>query len=136
MGRTEFNNYEVKVPLVSKEISNWIFISCTPKQNIAAERKNHTLVECAQSVFHTKELPIKLWTEAIITFLYVLNRTAKTLIPNKNPYEVWFNIKIVHWMTYKFLEVIGFTNKDKIVLSWDVVFKHKQLCTHVWLYII
>ncbi|GBM36847.1 Copia protein [Araneus ventricosus] len=90
-GGTSFNNSEVKALLASKGIINRISMPYTPEQNGAAERENRTLVECAQSLIHTKELPIKLWAEAINTSVYMLNRTAKTLVPGKSPYEIWFN---------------------------------------------
>ncbi|GBN42641.1 Retrovirus-related Pol polyprotein from transposon TNT 1-94 [Araneus ventricosus] len=90
-GGTEFSNSEVKVLLASKGIINRISMPYTPEQNGAAERENRTLVKCARSLIHTIELQIKLWAEAINTSVHVLNRTAKTSVPGKSPYEVWFN---------------------------------------------
>ncbi|GBN11684.1 Retrovirus-related Pol polyprotein from transposon TNT 1-94 [Araneus ventricosus] len=89
-GGTEFNNSEVKAVLASKGISTLIAMTYTPEQNGAAERENRSSVKCARFLIHTKELPIKLWAEAINTSVYVLNRTAKTSVPGENSYEVWF----------------------------------------------
>ncbi|GBM01296.1 hypothetical protein AVEN_170347-1 [Araneus ventricosus] len=80
-GGTEFSNSEVKVLLASKGIINHISMPYTPEQNGAAERENRTLVKCARSLIHTIELQIKLWAEAINTSVHVLNRTAKTSVP-------------------------------------------------------
>lgn len=61
----------------------------TPEQNGKAERENRTIIESARTMLHAKNLPQKLWVEAVSTTLYILNRT----ISNKNilvtPYEIW-----------------------------------------------
>lgn len=38
-----------------------------------------------------KNLPKKLWAEAINTAAYVINRSGKSSVPTKTPYELWFN---------------------------------------------
>ncbi|GBL89706.1 Retrovirus-related Pol polyprotein from transposon TNT 1-94 [Araneus ventricosus] len=44
-------------------------------------------------MLHAKNLPEKLWTEAVNTAAYVLNRTGPTPEAGKSPYEIWFGRK-------------------------------------------
>jgi len=62
----------------------------TPEQNGSAERENRMLLEAARSMLAAKELPKKLWAEAMLTASYVLNRTGKSSVDGKNPYELWY----------------------------------------------
>lgn len=62
----------------------------TPEQNGTAERENRTLVESERSMLHAKDLPLKLWAEAVNTAAYILNRTGPTSVNEKTPFELWF----------------------------------------------
>ena len=65
----------------------------TPEQNGCAERENRTLVEAARSMLSAQDLPKKLWAEAVVTAAYVLNRSAKSSVENKTPFELWYGRK-------------------------------------------
>ncbi|GBN37520.1 Retrovirus-related Pol polyprotein from transposon TNT 1-94 [Araneus ventricosus] len=65
----------------------------TPEQNGVIERENKILVEAARSMLHAKDLPDKLWAEAVNMAAYVLNRTEPTPEAGKSPYEIWFKRK-------------------------------------------
>ena len=65
----------------------------TPQQNGKAERENRTLVEAARTILIKSNLNKSLWVEAINTVSYVLNRTRKTNVENKTPYELWHDRK-------------------------------------------
>ena len=62
----------------------------TPEQNGRAERDNRTIVECAHTMLHAKQIAVFLWEEAVNTAVYLLNRV---LVPGeddiKTPYEIW-----------------------------------------------
>src|SRR5699024_3267186 len=90
-GGKEFDNAEVREILQSRGIVFRKTMPYTPEQNGAAERENRTIVESARTIVHAKNLPIKLWAEAVNTSVYVLNRTDPTLVENKAPIELWFN---------------------------------------------
>lgn len=85
----EFDNVEVKKILELRGITFRMTMPYTPQQNGSAERENRTLVECARSMIYAKDLPIKLWAEAINTVVYILNRSGSTPVENKVPMEVW-----------------------------------------------
>lgn len=89
-GGMEFNNASIKSMLSSKGINLRITMPYSPQQNGAAERENRTLVESARSMIHTKNLPVKLWAEAVNTAVYILNRMGPTPEGIKTPYELWF----------------------------------------------
>lgn len=38
-----------------------------------------------------KQLPLKLWAEAVNTAVYVLNLTGLTKVDHKTPFELWHN---------------------------------------------
>jgi len=67
--------------------------SFTLEQNGRAERDNRSLIESARAMLHAKNLPIKLWTEAVNTACYILNRTPIVSNQGVTPYEVWMNRK-------------------------------------------
>ena len=88
-GGGEFINTAVQKLLNENGISMRRTTPYTPQQNGAAERENRTLVEAARSMIHAKNLPIKLWAEAVNTAVFVLNRTGPTG-QVKSPVEIWF----------------------------------------------
>jgi hypothetical protein len=52
------------------------------------ERRNQTLVGAARSMLKAKSLPGWFWGEAIMTAVYVLNRTMTKGNGGKTPYEL------------------------------------------------
>lgn len=58
----------------------------TPHQNGVAERKNRSLLEKARSMAFACNLPSFLWTEAIATANYVINRTPTRANAGETPY--------------------------------------------------
>ena len=88
-GGGEFDNKDVKELAALHGWNHRMSMPYTPEQNGSSERENRILVEAVRSMLHSKNLPKKLWAEAINTAAYVLNRTG----PTKNdvsPYESWF----------------------------------------------
>ncbi|CAG9137695.1 unnamed protein product [Plutella xylostella] len=85
----EFVNKEVKQLFQLHGIVHQTTVPYTPEQNGKAERENRTLVEAARTMLYSKDMPKKLWAEAINTAAYVLNRTGKSNEPGKTPFETW-----------------------------------------------
>jgi len=65
----------------------------TSEQNGRAERDNRLLIESARAILYAKNLPVKLWAEAINTACYILNRTPTVNNQGVTPYEIWINRK-------------------------------------------
>lgn len=90
----EFINREVKEIFTKHGIIHQTSVPYTPEQNGKAERENRTLVEAARTMLNAcKDLPKSLWGEAINTAAFVINRTGKSRVSEKSPYEVWFGKK-------------------------------------------
>ncbi|GBP93131.1 Retrovirus-related Pol polyprotein from transposon TNT 1-94 [Eumeta japonica] len=86
---TEFINKEVREVFQNKGIIHQTSVTFTPEQNGVAERENRILVEAARTMLYAKDLPISLWAESVNTAAYVINRTGKSSIEGKSPYELW-----------------------------------------------
>ena len=52
----------------------------TPPQNGVAERKNRHILEVARSLMYTMNVPKSLWSEAVMTVVYLINRTPSRLV--------------------------------------------------------
>ena len=53
-----------------------------------AERKNRTLMDMVRSMISNSSLPKSLWTYALKTAVYLLNRIPSKAVP-KTPFELW-----------------------------------------------
>lgn len=65
----------------------------TPENNGISERMNRTLVEKARSMLSDAKLPKHLWGEAVLTAVYLTNRSTTKALPNATPYEMWHGRK-------------------------------------------
>lgn len=88
---TEFINKELSKICQTNGIRHQTSVAYTPEQNGKAERDNRTVVEAARSMLIAKNLDKFLWAEAVNTAIYILNRTGKSTVQDKAPYEIWFN---------------------------------------------
>nr|KYP66638.1 Retrovirus-related Pol polyprotein from transposon TNT 1-94 [Cajanus cajan] len=64
----------------------------TPQQNGVSERHNRTLLDMVRSMLSNSSLPISLWTYALKTAMYLLNRVPSKAVPNtpfELPFELW-----------------------------------------------
>ncbi|RVW30282.1 Retrovirus-related Pol polyprotein from transposon TNT 1-94 [Vitis vinifera] len=59
----------------------------SPDQNGVAERRNRTLLDMVRSMLSSSKLPKFLWTEALKTAVYILNRVPTKVVP-KTPFEL------------------------------------------------
>ncbi|XP_072064284.1 uncharacterized protein [Arachis hypogaea] len=60
----------------------------TPDQNGVAERRNRTLLDMVRSMLSNSNLPLSLWSEALKTAAYILNRVPTNAV-SKTPFELW-----------------------------------------------
>lgn len=78
----EYVNNEMKRYLEKKGIEHEMTAPFTPEQNGKAERNNRTIVECARTLLHARNLPKILWAEATAYAMYILNCDIEILIPS------------------------------------------------------
>ena len=60
----------------------------TSPQNGVAERKNHHILEVARSLMYTMNVPKVLWSEVVMTAIYLINSTPSRLLGWKSLYEM------------------------------------------------
>jgi hypothetical protein len=60
----------------------------TPPQNGVAERKNRHILEIACCLIFTMNVSKFLWSEAVMTGVYLINRTPSRLLGLKTRYEM------------------------------------------------
>src|SRR3984957_14053646 len=61
----------------------------TPEHNGVAERANRTIVECARSMMQGAHLDYSYWGEAVMTAVYLRNRSPSRSVQRMTPYEAW-----------------------------------------------
>ena len=89
----EFLNTNFDKYLEENNISRQLSTIYTPQQNGYIERDNRIVMKMARSLIYAKDLPLKLWAEAVNTAVYILNRTINHQLGNITPYECWFGEK-------------------------------------------
>ena len=85
---TEYVNNEFESFLSAQGILHQTTCPDTPPQNGVAERKNRHILEVARSLMYTMNVPKFLWSEAVMTAVYLINRTPSRLLGWKTPYEM------------------------------------------------
>jgi IS30 family transposase len=85
---TEYMNNEFQNYLSAQGILHQTTCPDTPPQNGVAERKNRHILKIARSLMFTMNVPKFLWSEAVMTVVYLINRTPSRLLGWKTPYEM------------------------------------------------
>jgi hypothetical protein len=87
---TEYVNHEFGNFLSEKGILHQTSCPDTSPRNGVAERKNQHLLEVARSLMFTMNVPKFLWSEAVMTATYLINRMPSRILGMKTPYEMIF----------------------------------------------
>jgi transposase InsO family protein len=56
-----------------------------PQKNSVVEQKNKTIMEVVKTMIHDQDLPMCLWAEAAMAFVYVQNRLSHSALGLKTP---------------------------------------------------
>nr|GEU67791.1 retrovirus-related Pol polyprotein from transposon TNT 1-94 [Tanacetum cinerariifolium] len=100
---TKFVNQDLTELYESVSIFHQKFVSRTPYQNDAVERRNRTLVEATRTMLIFSKALMFLWAEAVDTACYTQNRSLIHTRHDKTPYELVHDKK----HDLKFLCVFG-----------------------------
>ncbi|GAA0149769.1 hypothetical protein LIER_08866 [Lithospermum erythrorhizon] len=85
----EFENFKFQTFCDEEGIKHEYSTPITPQQNGIVERKNRTLQEMARVMIHAKQLPIKLWAEAVNTACHIHNHLTLRPGTHSSSYELW-----------------------------------------------
>ena len=67
--------------------------SYSPQQNGVVERRNQTVVGMARALLKQRGMPAVFWGEAVVTAVYILNRSPTKALNGMTPYEAWHGRK-------------------------------------------
>ena len=84
----EYVNNDFGAYLSSHGIIHQTTCPSTPSQNGVAERKNRHLLEVARSLMFQMNVPKYLWSEAVLTAAYLINRMPSRILGMKSPAEL------------------------------------------------
>jgi transposase InsO family protein len=59
----------------------------SPQQNGVVERRNQTVVGMARALLKQRGMPVVFWREAVVTVVYILNRSPTKALNGRTPYE-------------------------------------------------
>ena len=89
----KFTSHEFAEYCVGEGIHRQLTVPYSPQQNGVVERRNVTVVATARSMLNAKELPGRLWGEAVATTVYLLNRCPTKNVEGMKPFEAWHGKK-------------------------------------------
>ena len=68
-------------------------MSYSPQQNGVVERRNQTVVGMARALLKQRGMPAFFWGEAVVSAVYILNRSPTKAVDGRTPYEAWHGRK-------------------------------------------
>lgn len=86
----EYPSTEMKNYCASKGIQYEFTIRYTPQQNGVAERMNRTIIERARCMILNASMSKSFWSEAVLTAVYLINRSPTEVLKRKVPAELWY----------------------------------------------
>ncbi len=89
----EYADHQIIELLEEHEVKWKSMTSYNSSQNEVAERCFHTLFERTRAILTSVNLSIWLWDEAIMTVIYLKNRSSITALNNITLYEAWHDKK-------------------------------------------
>jgi transposase InsO family protein len=69
------------------------YASYSPQQNGVVERRNQTVVGMARALLKQRGMSVVVWGEAVVTAVYILNRSPTKALNGMTPYEAWHGRK-------------------------------------------
>ncbi|KAJ0733050.1 putative RNA-directed DNA polymerase [Helianthus annuus] len=90
---TEFVNNKMSMFCKEKGILHQTSCPYTQQQNGVVERKHRHLLNIARALMYQGGLPLRFWSDCVLTAVYIINRIPSSVLVGKSPYEVVFGFK-------------------------------------------
>jgi transposase InsO family protein len=113
----KFVNQNFKNLFSEKGILHQTTCVYTPEQNSVSERKNRHILEITRVLLFQSNVPKLFWSDAILTYVYLINRLSSANLNYKSPLEIIYQRKIIidHLRVFECLCYVHNNNKqDKL----------------------
>jgi hypothetical protein len=89
----EFTTAEFASYCVDDGVQRHYSTSYSPQQNDVVERCNQTIVGMVRALLKQRGMSVVFWGEAVMTAVYMLNRSPTKALNGMTPYEAWHGRK-------------------------------------------
>jgi transposase InsO family protein len=90
---SEFTAAQFASYCVDEGVQRHYFAPYSLQQNGVVERHNQTVVGMARALLKQRGMPAVFWGEAVVTAVYILNRSPTKALNGKTSYEAWHGRK-------------------------------------------
>lgn len=98
----EFTSIEFGEWCADRGVRRHLAAPYSPQQNGVVERRNQMVVAMTRSLLKGRGVPAEFWGEAVMTAVYLLNRSPMKSLAGCTPYEAWHGKKpsVEHLRTF------------------------------------
>jgi transposase InsO family protein len=89
----EFTTVEFASYCADEGVQRHYSMSYSPQQNGVVERRNQTVVGMARALLKQRGMSTIFWGEAVVTAVYILNRSPTKALNSRTSYEAWHGRK-------------------------------------------
>jgi hypothetical protein len=89
----EFTAAEFTSYYVDEGVQCHYFMPYNPQQNGVVERHNQTVVRMVRALLKQRGMSAVFWGEAVVTAIYILNRSPTKALNGRTLYEAWHGRK-------------------------------------------
>jgi IS30 family transposase len=83
----EFTAAELASYWTDEGVQCHYYMPYSPQQNGVIKQRNQTIVGMARALLKQRGIPTVFWGEAVVTAVYILNRSPTKALNGRTPYE-------------------------------------------------